>query len=210
MSEDYNKDCWTYWYPKKVGTVELEIPKLELLLARTRTNEKQRILDVGCGTGRHAIYFARRKNFEVYGFDGSPLAIKSANEELKKGNLSGHLVVHDMTEPFEYQNSFFDAVISTRVIGHAYTEQVRMIAGEIDRVLKPGGYLYLQVPSHDMEMETIMERGGIGNVKFVDDMTHLPFDGPEKMIPHHHFTREHIAELFPNYVTLDLHEESRL
>lgn len=208
MSDEYNKDCWTYWYPRKVGTVESEIPKLELLLARTRQNTKQKILDVGCGTGRHSIYFARRKEFEVYGFDASPLAVKLADEELKNENLSGQLAVHDMAKPFEYQNSFFDAVISTRVIGHAYAEQVKMIAREIDRVLKDNGYLYLQVPSHTSEMRTIKEQGGIDKVKFVDEMTHLPFEGPEKMIPHHHFTREHIAELFPNYSTLDLHEES--
>ncbi len=204
----YDRNCWSYWYPKKVGTIESEIPKVEELLARTSTDERQRILDLGCGTGRHAIYFARRKNFDVYGFDGSPKAIESAKEELQREKLSAQLAVHDMTEPFEYEDRFFDAVISTMVIGHAYSEQVRSIALEIDRVSKSGGYLYLQVPSHDLEMQIIAQGGGREKVKFVDNMTHVPFEGEEKLIPHHHFTKEHLLELFPNYRILDMHEGS--
>ena len=49
---------------------------------------------------------------------------------------------------------------------------------------------------------------GLRKVKFVDDMTHVPFEGPEKMIPHHHFTKEHLTDLFPNYATLDMHAGS--
>ena len=36
---------------------------------------KGRILDVGCGAGRHSLHL-QRKGFDVLGIDNSPLAIK--------------------------------------------------------------------------------------------------------------------------------------
>ncbi|MFQ5892475.1 MAG: class I SAM-dependent methyltransferase, partial [Candidatus Methanofastidiosia archaeon] len=36
---------------------------------------KGRVLDIGCGAGRHALYL-QKKGFDVLGIDNSPLAIK--------------------------------------------------------------------------------------------------------------------------------------
>ena len=68
------QDTWQYWYPRKEGTIEPEIPKLTELLAR---NHASTLLDFGCGAGRHTVYFAK-KGFHVYGFDGSAAAIEQA------------------------------------------------------------------------------------------------------------------------------------
>jgi len=40
---------------------------------------KGRVLDIGCGAGRHALYLQRR-GYEVMGIDNSPLAIKVCRE----------------------------------------------------------------------------------------------------------------------------------
>lgn len=74
------------------------------------------ILDVGCGEGRHAD-FLQKSNFNVYGFDISPLHIANA----KKRNELVHFFVHDMRKPFPIANiklllnlftsfGYFDAV----------------------------------------------------------------------------------------------------
>jgi cyclopropane fatty-acyl-phospholipid synthase-like methyltransferase len=208
-----NKDCWSYWYPGKAGAVEPDLKEFEtLLLEEKRKHSKaqdnpQRILDIGCGTGRHVIKLAKNHDFEVYGFDFSYLAIESANIELRKTNLSARLEVHDMTERFNYNDAFFDGILSTRVIGHAYTDQIKQIAREIDRVLQLRGYLFLQVPSHESETKSIEEKGGKDRVKFVDQKTHIPLDGPECGIPHYHFTKEELlGDFFPNYDVLMFHE----
>ena len=35
-----------------------------------------RVLDIGCGTGKHALYLQKEKGFGVFGIDTSPLAIR--------------------------------------------------------------------------------------------------------------------------------------
>lgn len=45
---------------------------------------KGRVLDVGCGAGRHALYL-QKKGFEVLGIDRSPLAVKIAKQRGVKG-----------------------------------------------------------------------------------------------------------------------------
>jgi 2-polyprenyl-3-methyl-5-hydroxy-6-metoxy-1,4-benzoquinol methylase len=49
----------------------------------------RRVLDVGCGTGRHALYLQNEKNgFDVLGIDTSPLAIKVCKlQGLKKAKV---------------------------------------------------------------------------------------------------------------------------
>lgn len=49
-------------------------------------NKNIRILDIGCGTGRHAIELAKR-GYTVVGIDLSESQIKSAKEKALKGNL---------------------------------------------------------------------------------------------------------------------------
>ena len=41
------------------------------------------VLDLGCGTGRHIIYFVK-KSFNVYGFDISEEGVKATKEWLRK------------------------------------------------------------------------------------------------------------------------------
>jgi SAM-dependent methyltransferase len=193
-----SSDAWQYWYPRKEGTVEPEIPKLEELL---RKNDASKILDFGCGTGRHVIYFAK-KGFEVYGFDASETAIERAREVLKSENLFADLRVWDMTKPLPYESRFFDAVLAVRVMHHTYMDNIKRIVKEIDRVLKKGGYLFLQVPAFE---ETLKWRQEGLKSEEPEPRTYVYSEGEEKGIPHHHFTKEELLRLFENYNIEEIH-----
>lgn len=198
-----SSDAWQYWYPRKEGKVEPEIPELEKLLKRSGASK---ILDLGCGAGRHTIYFARR-GFEVYGFDASRTAIERAKELLKSENLNADLMVWDMTKTLPYEDAFFDAVLALRVIHHTYVKNIRKVAQEISRVLKKGGYLFLQVPAFSRE-QTLMRKQEGWKFEKPESRTYVSLDGEEKGIPHHHFTKAELLELFENYNTVYVHKKT--
>lgn len=66
---------------------------------------KGRVLDIGCGGGRHALYL-QEKSFDVTGIDISPLSIKVARSlGLKKAKV---LPIEDIAE---FKSQSFDTII---------------------------------------------------------------------------------------------------
>jgi SAM-dependent methyltransferase len=198
-----SSDAWQSWYRRKEGTVEPEIPKLGELLWE---NDASRILDFGCGAGRHLVYFAK-KGFEVYGFDASETAIKRAREILNRENLFADLRVWDMTKPLPYQDRFFDAVLALRVIHHTYMDNIKRSVKEIDRVLKGGGFLYLQVPAFSNKEILEWKQKGL-KIEEPEPRTYVhssDSSGEEKGIPHHHFEKGELLRLFKNYYIEEIH-----
>jgi SAM-dependent methyltransferase len=193
-------DVWKSWYATKEGTVEPEIPRLFELLEKGNAS---RILDYGCGTGRHIVFLAR-KGLEVYGFDASETAIQRARELIGNENLKANLKVWDMTQPLPYRENFFDAVLASRVVHHTYARNMELIAREIDRVLKSGGYLFLQVSAHCRD-KTLPDKRENKNFREVEPRTFVPLKGEEKGIPHHEFTKKELSRLFANYRFIHLH-----
>jgi 2-polyprenyl-3-methyl-5-hydroxy-6-metoxy-1,4-benzoquinol methylase len=132
------ESAWKDWHPKKEGVVEPEVEKLEELF---KENNARRILDVGCGGGRHTFYFAR-KGFEVYGFDEDEEAIENDKQILRREELKADIRVWDMTNPMPYQDEFFDAALAVRVIHHTNISNITKIVHELNRVLKPKGFFF--------------------------------------------------------------------
>ena len=92
-----------------------DLPKFVKLL---RYIKAKRILDLGCGTGRHVIALAKR-GFEVYGIDIAKNALNLARERLKEKNLKAKLKIGDIYKKLPFKNNFFDGLISTKTIHHA-------------------------------------------------------------------------------------------
>ncbi len=187
-----------YWYWGKEDKVDEDIPRLALLF---RKNHASRILDLGCGTGRHTIYFAKR-DFKVNGFDWSREAIKRARQLLRAGKLSADLEVWDMTEfPYPYEDASFDAVLSMKVIHHTNFGNIRRIISEVERIIAKKGFLYLQAPTYEKAIRLRDE--GSKSPEF-EPGTFLPTKGEEKGILHHHFTMEELLKLLSNFQINDL------
>jgi 2-polyprenyl-3-methyl-5-hydroxy-6-metoxy-1,4-benzoquinol methylase len=73
------------------------------------SNPEMKILDVGCGTGRHAINLATKGYKNITGIDLSPTMIRAAQEVAKEKNVSIDFRVGDARElPFENE---FDAAL---------------------------------------------------------------------------------------------------
>ncbi len=139
------KYTWLDWYPDR--RIEEAVVSLSTsLMKKKRRRRTLRVLDFGCGTGRHTVYFAK-SGFHVYGFDWSRTAVSRTRVELYKERLGAKLKIWDMNDvPLPYTNSFFDGVLVMRVFHHAFIDKIRKIAAEIERVTRKGGYIYVEVP----------------------------------------------------------------
>ena len=105
-----------------------------------------RVIDVGCGDGRHIVEAARRGCYAV-GLDYDAVELRRARERI--GSHRVDLVVGDASR-LPFRDAAFDAVICTETLEHL-PDDAGAIA-EIARLLRPGGTLLGAVPSHFTEL----------------------------------------------------------
>ncbi len=78
---------------------EIEAEEMIDLIERTIGHEpERRVLDVGCGSGRHAISFAKRGYGDVTGIDLSPTLLAEARNETARLQLSIQFLERDMRD----------------------------------------------------------------------------------------------------------------
>lgn len=98
-----------------------------------------KILDVGCGTGEQALFFAK-KNFVAFGIDFNPKMIKIAKEKNKKQGLNACFQTGDAVN-LPFSNSTFDASFISLVLHEIEREKRFRVISEMKRVTKKGGSL---------------------------------------------------------------------
>jgi ubiquinone/menaquinone biosynthesis C-methylase UbiE len=91
-------------------------------------------LDLGCGTGRHAVWLAAA-GAAVTGVDFSAGMLDEARR--KPGASRVRFVVHDLERPLPFDDASFDLVVSGLVLEHL--RDPGAFFGEVRRVLRPGG-----------------------------------------------------------------------
>ena len=105
---------------------------------------RSRVLELGCGCGREAV-FLHRRGFDITATDGSREMLEQAAElfpELK--GRSQHLV---LPSRFPFPDSSFDNVLALAVLMHLDLEAIKLVLSEIQRVLKTQGKFVVSVPA---------------------------------------------------------------
>lgn len=105
-----------------------------------------KILELGCGEGNDSIYFAELGH-EIVATDFSDIVIEQNKKRWTATNLT--FKVQDITNPFEFEGSEFDAVYARLSLHYFTDEATQEIFREINRVLKPGGKLVFMCKSTD-------------------------------------------------------------
>jgi len=110
-----------------------------------------RVLDIGCGEGRHSWEACKRSDCAVYALDIEEENLKKAKpvfelmDEKEESNGTWNLIRGDaMSLPFK--NTSFDKIICSEVLEHVTDD--RQSIGEIVRVLKDDGVIALSVPAY--------------------------------------------------------------
>ncbi len=106
-----------------------------------------RVLDLGCGMGRHALAFARH-GYEVTAADSSRQALDHVEERAKKRELKVTNVLGDYRSPLFAEGSY-DIVICYNVLYHCLREEMVRAINLCQKYLKPGGVLFFTCPTRD-------------------------------------------------------------
>ncbi|MHC1706165.1 MAG: class I SAM-dependent methyltransferase [Bacteroidales bacterium] len=110
------------------------------LMKALQPSETDEILDFGCGVGRLTA-FLRPKVHHITGVDASESMIETARKIHDSVPEGDFLLISGLSLPFP--DHYFDKAFSVWVMQHIGDDEMPVVAGEISRVLKPGGTLVL-------------------------------------------------------------------
>lgn len=159
-------------------------PSFRVLSAISHFKDKGlcRILDLGCGTGRHTTALVD-SGFEVYGCDASGEALSIVSNLIAEAKFCRC----EMTS-LAYSADFFDGIICNHVIQHGLFADSQAACQEMLRVLRPGGHLFLTVVS--------TQHPKYFTGREIEPNTKIDTDAVDGHIPHHFFSKDELRELF--------------
>jgi SAM-dependent methyltransferase len=121
--------------------------EVEFIEASLGVKPGSRVLDIGCGYGRHAIELVQR-GLDVTGLDLSlPLLIRAADEAQRRA-MSVNFVHADMRE-MAFEQQFDGAYCMLTSFGYFDEETNLKVAEGMARALKPGARLLLDLVNRD-------------------------------------------------------------
>lgn len=130
LASEYDQDRFSNSYGKYIDYQEKKV-----LYKLLRNNNKNKTLDVACGTGRFLRY-AR------YGLDISPQMLQQA--QLK---YPDRMLFEGSALQMPFDDNMFDTIISFHLIMHLTKEDTRQFLTEAARVTKSGAKLIFDFPS---------------------------------------------------------------
>lgn len=169
LGEAYLRYSFTY------GTAQ----EVEFLVTELGLETGGRLLDVGCGPGRHAIEFAKR-GIEVVGVDISPDFTALARSRARKASVVISIFemdAHDL--PFEDE---FDAAISLCEGAFGLgLDDLRILRG-MARAVKPGGRVAACAPNVFFVVEHLSTSGAFdpASMQYVEKVPVKGADGSER------------------------------
>ena len=106
-----------------------------LVLSMLKIKKKDKVLDLGCGTGQWILPIAKKCK-KVVGLDASKEMLEIAQSKVI-GKKNVRLIKHDLRRKFPFSKGSFDKVFSLLVVSHI--KNLDKFASEAHRVLKKGG-----------------------------------------------------------------------
>lgn len=156
-----------------------------------RGEGRVRLLDLGCGLGRHSIFFDAH-GFKVTAIDLSDYGVNHLRDWQKENGTDFRTVIGDM-QHLPFADNAFDCIYSYHVMSHTDSEGIKQIISEVHRVLRPGGEIYFDLCSKNTW--AFRESG----FPHIDENTLRFVGGVEDGIPHFFTDEEGIRELLKDF-----------
>jgi SAM-dependent methyltransferase len=118
-----------------------ECDALEALFSRWGKGPIRRVLDIGCGTGGHALVLAKR-GYQVTGLDRSPAMLARAQQKAEQAGVEIEFVNGDGEEAAKVMSGrSFDAVVMCFTTLGYFVEEGSLLKlfAAVKELLRPGG-----------------------------------------------------------------------
>lgn len=153
VARDYYERYWQSCEGVSTDTDPLTESRVRLFL-HSNAGKRGTLLDAGCGGGR-AMALVAEAGYQVTGVDISLGALGKARTRSRQANVVAGAV--DSTLPFADRS--FDAALSCEVIEHLL--DVPRFLSELNRVLRPGGRVFLSTPYHGLTKNLVLSVLGL-------------------------------------------------
>jgi SAM-dependent methyltransferase len=170
-------------------------PELMALIPEVKAARCRRVLDAGCGVGRQLLPLLAA-GFPVWGVDVDAQVLHLLQDRLKKAAVAAagpYLAQADLNR-LPFVSGAFDLVVSIKVINHGYAATFREYCRELDRVLRPGGRLFIMVSPFEFA-----EQVRLTQTRELEPGTLVDIATPDGTLVHHFPTPAELREQFPGY-----------
>lgn len=152
MASDWYKKIWTLDI-RDLSWVEDTERQVDFLIDKMQLRGDEKILDLGCGFGRHSLLLAKR-GFAVTGVDITPEYIEYAARQAQKDALNAHFICADIRELI-FENEFDVALnMADGAIGYLENDaENQKIFQTVARALKPNGKHFMDIMNADYAEE---------------------------------------------------------
>ncbi|MFC1830009.1 class I SAM-dependent methyltransferase [Thermodesulfobacteriota bacterium] len=145
-----------------------------------------RVLDVSCGRGTQAIYYAQEFGADVIGIDISENMIAAATENARRAGVNGKAVFKlGDAQNLPFEDNTFDAVINECAVG--IPDDSQSVVNEMVRVAKYKGTIAIHESTWrkdipEKEKDDLSERYGTTPLEFEEWMSMLAGAGVRNIV----------------------------
>ncbi|KAF2181738.1 cyclopropane-fatty-acyl-phospholipid synthase-like protein [Zopfia rhizophila CBS 207.26] len=126
---------------------QAEIAMLRIYVERAGLVDGMRVLDLGCGWGSGALYFAEVfPNSKITAFSNSRTQKEYIDSVAKSKGLTNLEVITGDVVDYEFKPDSFDRVISIELFEHM--KNYELLMAKVSRALEPGGKLFVHIFNH--------------------------------------------------------------
>jgi tellurite methyltransferase len=184
-----NIGIWENQYAKVENNL-WELNPIETLVDYSDLVKKGKVLDLGIGEGRNALYFAS-KGYEVEGVDISETAIKRSLTHAQAKGLAIKAEVNNLIS-FQIEENAYSLIILANVLNFFNDDEIKEIVNKAKKGLIQGGLIYINAfdvndPSYEK------------NVRNAQKISEFTFYRPKSDTFIHFFLKKELDHYFEGY-----------